>query len=200
MLKFYPSLHCRSGGAGVNPNKPRTLSPHLHLPSPPPSTPPLLPRDPSGHPMGSPLPPRPHTAPVSFQSLQHSASSPYSGVPVGPPLRPYLSVPSFQSLHPTSPPDYYTPSLSPPSPYTHPPPSTHPHPPPPSSHHITSTFTSTPPTQPLSPVTLDSDSESYIHPNPNLKNLERELLDQRIELAARTYVRELLTASMVDLD
>jgi hypothetical protein len=37
----------------------------------------------------------------------------------------------------------------------------------------------------------------------NLKNLQRDLLehvDQRIKLAARAYVRELLKASMNDLD
>ena len=72
MLTFYPSLHCRSGGADVNLNmlnKPRSLSPHLYPPSPPHEVP-LPPSHPPPHEV--PLPPSPsHPPPPPPSHLHH---------------------------------------------------------------------------------------------------------------------------------
>ena len=162
MLKFYPSLHCRSGGAGVNLNRVRALSPHLHPPSPPS----LLPRDPSTR--------LPHSEPPPTPPLQNTLSS----SPPHPHLVPLPPSPPPPPPHPPTPPP--TPPPLPPLLY-HPKPS---YAYPPSFGHLSENR--------LPPDHSHLTEEGF--------SLLSERADQRIKLAARAYVRKLLTTPMDVLD
>ena len=188
----------------MNPNKPRSLSPHPpplpHSPQPPPPPPPSSPysslhSSPASSPPSSTHSPSPLLPPQHSSQPQTTTPSLQQPVPLHSNLRPgFMNLPSANS------PPLVTPlvtSSAPPimqntHPSIHPP--THPsalHTPPfPSLSRPDSAHPPTPPDVP-------------VHPSLEPIIMPRELLEhigQRVELAARAYVRELFKASMDDLD